>query len=343
VMLSRAKHGLYLLGNAIMLERSNDPFWKSVMQTLRRRKAVSTALPVCCQNHPNKVVLISEAVDFKLKAADGGCMEQCQGRLSLCGHACSRYCHADDPRHEMTACLRPCERLVEDSKHPCKKLCCDDCKPCKVDVTHDFSCGHIDRIPCHMRDSAKCKVLVPVKMPICGHECKVVCSIARSGKAVCLEPCGVVLPCGHQCREACSKCPSKNNNNGAHPPCSTKCNRSLTCGHQCDSTCHGEGKTCSDDCKKKCTTSCAHSKCSLMCSDACVPCAESCTWSCSHRGSCILPCGAPCTRLPCDRRCSEVLSCGHRCPSLCGEKCPVASYALILHVRVQPSYRKASL
>jgi hypothetical protein len=35
-----------------------------------------------------------------------------------------------------------------------------------------------------------------------------------------------------------------------------------------------------------------------------------------------MPCAAPCNRLPCDKRCRNILSCGHQCPSLCGEHCP---------------------
>lgn len=35
-----------------------------------------------------------------------------------------------------------------------------------------------------------------------------------------------------------------------------------------------------------------------------------------------MPCAAPCDRLPCDRRCDRDLTCGHRCPGLCGEECP---------------------
>lgn len=35
-----------------------------------------------------------------------------------------------------------------------------------------------------------------------------------------------------------------------------------------------------------------------------------------------MPCSAPCNRLPCSRRCSLILDCGHQCPSLCGEDCP---------------------
>lgn len=67
---------------------------------------------------------------------------------------------------------------------------------------------------------------------------------------------------------------------------------------------------------------CQHSKCEDKCSKPCAPCVEPCTWSCEHIGRCEAPCGAPCTRLPCDERCSKLLSCGHQCPSLCGETCP---------------------
>ena len=35
-----------------------------------------------------------------------------------------------------------------------------------------------------------------------------------------------------------------------------------------------------------------------------------------------MPCGAPCSRLPCNERCSKALRCKHRCPGVCGEQCP---------------------
>ena len=35
-----------------------------------------------------------------------------------------------------------------------------------------------------------------------------------------------------------------------------------------------------------------------------------------------MPCAAPCVRLPCIKRCSKSLSCGHQCPGVCGEICP---------------------
>ena len=56
--------------------------------------------------------------------------------------------------------------------------------------------------------------------------------------------------------------------------------------------------------------------------EPCAPCAMACTWTCPHLGTCAMPCGAPCSRLPCTERCDRTLACGHRCPSVCGELCP---------------------
>lgn len=42
-----------------------------------------------------------------------------------------------------------------------------------------------------------------------------------------------------------------------------------------------------------------------------------------------MPCAAPCDHVPCSRRCSKILKCGHQCPSVCGEKCPSERYCQV--------------
>ncbi|KAK1519397.1 uncharacterized protein CCOS01_11048 [Colletotrichum costaricense] len=37
-------------------------------------------------------------------------------------------------------------------------------------------------------------------------------------------------------------------------------------------------------------------------------------------------CAAPCDWIPCTKRCTEILKCGHQCPSVCGERCPAEKY-----------------
>src|SRR5579859_4640735 len=97
-----------------------------------------------------------------------------------------------------------------------------------------------------------------------------------------------------------------------------------TCSHRCRRLCHAE-----EDCglcTSGCELRCIHSQCPGKCGEQCVPCAEPCTWFCKHRGACIMPCGAPCNRLPCNLRCDRLLDCGHQCPSICGEVCPDKSF-----------------
>ena len=112
----------------------------------------------------------------------------------------------------------------------------------------------------------------------------------------------------------------------AHMPCAEPCARPLACGHSCSSRCH-TGSPCGA-CKQPCSLRCQHVVCHLPCSAPCAPCAEPCGWYCEHQGPCLLPCGAPCDRLPCNRRCSNVLACGHQCTGLCGEVCPATEYCL---------------
>ena len=44
--------------------------------------------------------------------------------------------------------------------------------------------------------------------------------------------------------------------------------------------------------------------------------------SCPHRGRCQMPYDI----FLCSKRCGETFSCGHQCPSVCGEKCPPMEY-----------------
>ncbi len=51
-------------------------------------------------------------------------------------------------------------------------------------------------------------------------------------------------------------------------------------------------------------------------------------WLCKQ-GKCMLPCGAPCMRRPCDLRCEKLLACEHRCPCVCGELCPKTKFCVV--------------
>ncbi|KAL2142872.1 hypothetical protein VTI28DRAFT_640 [Corynascus sepedonium] len=79
VLLSRAQHGMYLIGNTKTYQ--NVPMWADVHQQLSSRKAVGTSIALCCPRHPDTPLLCSEPSDFTVKSPEGGCSQICDKRL----------------------------------------------------------------------------------------------------------------------------------------------------------------------------------------------------------------------------------------------------------------------
>lgn len=156
----------------------------------------------------------------------------------------------------------------------------------------------------------------------CEHSFSIRCGLDPSSHD-CKEPCGTnLICCGQRCASTCGKCQQLSRNgvpeaslpiprirHQSHP-----CRRRLFCGHQCQTDC-SEDHTCTTQCVMPCRQRCEHSVCKQRCHEVCAPCAEPCSWTCPHRGRCPVPCGSVCARLPCNLRCSRILSCGHQCPS----------------------------
>ena len=97
VALSRAKHGLYVMGNLTIMSESSS-MWSRIIQHAKRTNVYGEALPLFCQNHPKEDgILAKNPRDFK-NAPEGGCMKPCQFRIS-CGHTCPKVCHILDQGH----------------------------------------------------------------------------------------------------------------------------------------------------------------------------------------------------------------------------------------------------
>ncbi|KAJ8489534.1 hypothetical protein ONZ51_g2873 [Trametes cubensis] len=86
VALSRAREGLYIMGNAQNLS-AKSKMWRTVLDELTKRDCLGSAFPVVCQRHPDVVQHISKPGQLPRLAPDGGCLLQCDTRLS-CGHLC---------------------------------------------------------------------------------------------------------------------------------------------------------------------------------------------------------------------------------------------------------------
>jgi hypothetical protein len=335
VLLSRAKHGLILVGHGEFL-CVKSPLWQQVLDQLQSDGCYSDGLPLHCRRHPDDQRIASSPNSFALLAPDGGCLRPCGRRLPRCGHVCPKMCHVDQPSHTAVYCSRPCPRLQEGCGHVCPVVCGDPCGRCNVLVgSIVLPCGHTYKnarcFEVKTPSKLKCSTLVDKTVPRCGHVQRIACS---TKKLKCTRTCGAVLPCGHACSRQCSECTERTlrvRQGGSEPDlpikatehgeCRKECERLLPCCHRCRGVCH-RASPC-PPCTRICDVfSCEHGSCDHPCSDPCAACTERCNWSCEHSGDCPLPCGAPCNRSLCDRRCANLLSCGHQCPSVCGEQCP---------------------
>ncbi|KAJ6003313.1 hypothetical protein N7451_005860 [Penicillium sp. IBT 35674x] len=327
VLLSRAQHGMYLIGNTETY--LNVPMWADVHSQLARANAVGTELALCCPRHSDTPILCYEPHDFERKSPEGGCSLPCTRRLEPCGHQCQAKCHSA-VMHDGFACGKPCPRIRSTCEHECPRLCGEDCGPCMAKIQDvELPCGHIKKsVFCHQMPNLKvikCDVEVEKYVPKCGHTVQVACfKDVTSPIFRCPRPCTDVLSCGHNCSDCCGNCLEEVHDGSRvfkHPECTKRCDRPHgVCNHRCPKICHN-GESCGY-CEAKCEVRCSHSACDLTCGKACAPCIERCTWSCKHQGSCSMPCAAICDRLPCNERCTKILKCGHQCPSLCGEDCP---------------------
>eukprot|EP00124_Ichthyophonus_hoferi_P002733 Ihof_evm4s199 gene=Ihof_evmTU4s199 len=347
VLLSRAKHGMYIFGNTSTLQaKAHGNMWGQVLTILEKEGNLGKALTLRCPNHPNRLTVITQPKHFATLAGEGGCSLQCDYRLP-CGHSCKRACHTLDRDHVTYTCASPCNR-PQPCGHPCEAECGAQCPLCTVEVEVPLPCNHYIELPCQqVADIAniKCQKIIRVEMKGCGHQVRVKCSEQESvsqNPTDCPALCSTPLPCGHICWSTCGSCLALSrrvsgnvhlNKRTSHQICHAMCGRQQDCIHCCTAKCHS-GEPCVP-CTRKCPLSCVHAKCAKLCVESCSPCPEPCVWQCVHQEVCPLPCGAPCSRLPCDERCNKILPCGHLCPSLCGEPCPDSSLVCPPCVRAQ--------
>lgn len=330
VLLSRAHHGMYIIGNA---ETANSvPMWKDIISILDKNGNRGASLALRCPRHEDTPTTVSMPDHLAVFAPEGGCNLKCAWRLK-CGHACMTKCHSK-LLHSAVRCLERCQRTRECCDHECPKYCGDPCPAlCEVPVPNvTFPCGHIPKeLPClqaQAPETARCQTFVEVTLPRCDHKAKVrYHQLPIIDAYRCRVVCDGVLPCGHNCKRRCCECVKIDGSEleRDHGKCNASCDRPYTtCSHSCKNVCHGD-EPC-PLCNETCEAHCIHSQCKKKCCEPCVPCAEECSWHCLHRGKCRLPCAVPCGRLPCSKRCELLLECGHQCPSVCGEPCPTKKF-----------------
>ena len=313
VSLSRAKHGLFVIGNMeFMAKRSAT--WERIIARATAKNQVGLSLRLFCRNHPDTYIDAAKASDFNA-APEGGCKRQCDYRMK-CGHVCQKACHPYDQEHLKVKCKKKCEKMICNSNHRCNKTCHYgfECGPCKVPVPKVIPlCNHEQQVPCY-QDPGTFECLFKVEMSLrCGHKVSVPCHTKDKDDLNCSAECGEMLECGHICTGTCSRC----HQGRFHMKCSKKCERPLVCGHICKQPCSADCPPCSRPCQNECE----HSKCKEICGEPCTPCGERCLWQCPHE-KCTMLCSELCDRGPCNEPCPKLLPCDHPCIGFCGEQCP---------------------
>ncbi|KAK0199718.1 hypothetical protein DFS33DRAFT_1398406 [Desarmillaria ectypa] len=327
VALSRAQHGLYVLGNASNLRQNMT--WKTIIDEMEQRDQIGFGFPVICPRHPEQRNMITAPGQLSVVAPEGGCCLPCDYRMD-CGHNCPSMCHLDLDKHRSMRCDMPCLRTPCPRMHPCDKRCSDKCGPCEFPLYNvTLPCGHVASILWYELSSVFCREKVSKQLSLCGHDVTMRCSDDPQ-KHKCLKACGGTLSCCEKtCKSLCGDCTELNlpGAPGIHRFLKIKrilhkshqCERLLFCQHKCGLDC-SQDHECNTSCKQECRQRCSHHRCPKPCAQDCAPCAEPCDWICPHL-SCPVLCGSICARLPCDEPCRSILQCGHICPSVCGEPC----------------------
>lgn len=270
VLLSRAKHGMYLLGNAETY--SSQPMWEQILAILEANNAVGKSFDLCCPRHTDTELRVSEPDDFARLSPEGGCQLTCDRRLDDCGHRCQARCHSES-MHRVFSCPQPCQRLQSPCGHSCQKSTCgEDCGVCKILIDDvELPCGHRkDQVPCHHTQDlgkVKCVSLVTREVPTCKHDVTIQCYRDVTLKSFrCPSPCTQLLGCGHQCPGTCGKCRQYHDNDQwgvKHLPCTKICGRRFgTCNHTCTRPCHTDTECgpCPVPCEVSTSTRCSASR-----------------------------------------------------------------------------------
>ncbi|CAF0779112.1 unnamed protein product [Rotaria sordida] len=318
VALSRARCGLFVIGNMNLLAEVED-MWKKIVKSLIATNEIGTGLCLSCRQHSKEKFLADKPESF-MKRPEGGCSKPCDARLK-CGHRCELMCHNYDYEHKEIVCRKKCNEILS-CGHPCTKRChvstSNQHDPCRIPVEKKIStCSHTIRFQCARTPTSDDCTHPIMKNLSCGHCVHVPCRISSSPSELqrfsCPNPCNTMLACKHKCTGTCGSC----HTGRLHIPCQQKCERSLICSHVCKAPCAAN----CPPCLRNCETRCVHSQCKKKCGELCIPCKEPCAYKCKHL-QCTRLCSEPCNRGPCNEPCDKKLKCGHDCIGICGEPCP---------------------
>ncbi|ULU03786.1 hypothetical protein L3Y34_016924 [Caenorhabditis briggsae] len=337
VALTRAQHGMYVIGNAAYLSKAGRLWNNLVNSDLDQQSLVAYEIPIKCVTHGN-VALVKDPVDFNRLSPEGGCLELCDLQKP-CGHICRRRCHPNvDSEHDLR-CEYQCERRCPNPEyqHRCMRACYEDCGQCMHMVVVRLACAHQVETPCSRVATATCDQKCNKHVMPCHHKCSNRCGEPCITSAACQELVLLDLECGHKKPMKCAELTAGEPDFSCNQRCE---NRMLTCQHQCAELC---GQPCTVECQEpvKVTLSCKHQQDVKCCNYdpnrldlvVCKQIETKMLSPCGHFE--LIECNKPPSTVECTRPCPETIAeCGHICGNLCGtcfttknhlcqQRCPV--------------------
>ena len=314
VALSRAKQGLFIVGNLEQMCAS-APLWQTIRSCLQEAgSSVGETIRLVCQNHADQQRDVKSAEEFIRESPEGGCLKPCGLQIPRCGHTCPRMCHNDNFDHGESKCHMPCKRSCE-NEHLCPEECFIKCPPCKIVMDKLLRCGHQHKVNCGEKKYL-CPTSVEKEIPSCKHKTTMKCH-EDPGKVLCPNVCDQLLRCGHQCRR---KCHMKDDPNHHKPDCSFPCTKGCANEglHPCTGVCSDKCPPCKEQTKKK--LECGHTHLVECCDKnfLCTTKVSKIIPSCEHKK--FMRCQDSPVNAKCDKRCDTRLECGHQCRNPCHVK-----------------------
>ena len=329
VSLSRARNGLYVIGNLNMLA-SKSSLWKTICDDMQQRGQMSDSLCLQCANHPDTAPIYAQNCRDFDNSPHGGCQKICNTILN-CGHSCKLTCHPIG--HDLVICPEVCEKPRPiGCSHKCMKTCGQSCGLCpiKMKKIRDF-CGHELSIDCGIDvNNVVCTVNCNTMM-ICGHTCPEICHPTGHDniRYFCKQTCPRTrYSCSHPCTKFCG------DNCG---DCAVMIETILPCGHtithpcytdiktlQCNSICGKILSSCGHKCNKRCGEICEPMKCNVLVNKTVLKCRH------KPRHSLQIKCCTDISELVCQEKCQVTLLCGHNCSGTC-DSCTSTSENLYLN------------
>jgi hypothetical protein len=170
VLLSRAKHAMYIFGSAKTLRTRNSNFpgiWDHVLDLLENEGRIRRNLELVCAKHPDQVRHVTTPDGFD----DGPCNIPCD-YVFPCGHNCPRICHSNDNFH-MRVSMHPhlCESVhlyVYACVRGLNVLSRGFCSPYKhISITYTCHIHLHERIRVHVHQINVCLCLSPWLLYLC--------------------------------------------------------------------------------------------------------------------------------------------------------------------------------